>query len=163
MFGKSSPVSIYIGQYCDVWRWFEGRRPFTSCQARAWGHLFKSSSNGISGIIFTSAQEVGISPLQVPSLHSQMTVAELYARRVNISITCANTALHKPTSCPVLREARFFPEVFASLCFLWVHQPFCSPWLSYPFPLMPEKEWAVVSLVWNNVSSVAKPKPLLPS
>lgn len=62
MFGKSSPVSIYIGQYCDAWRWFEGRRPFTSCQAMAWGNLFKSSSNGISGIIFTAAQEVGISP-----------------------------------------------------------------------------------------------------
>lgn len=162
MFGKSSPVSIYIDQYCDAWRWFEGRRPFTSCQAMAWGNLFKSSTNGISGIIFITAQEVGISP-PAGTLPSQMKVAELYASRFNISITLANTAFYKPISCPILREALFFPIVFASLCLLWVHQPFSSPWLSYPFPLIPEKEWVFVSLVWNNVSSVANPKPLLPS
>lgn len=47
MFGKHSPGSICIGQYLDVWRWFEGSRPFTLCQARAWGNLFKAAGNDV--------------------------------------------------------------------------------------------------------------------
>lgn len=68
MFGKSSPVSIYSCQYSSVWRWFEESGPFTSCQARVCGNLFKVSSHSIKGLIlFQHIRWGSLTPRYLPS------------------------------------------------------------------------------------------------
>lgn len=53
--------------------------------------------------------------------------------------------------CPILREAHFVLKRLLIYAFSRCTSPSPLTWMNYPFPPKPEKDWMVVSLVWDNV------------
>lgn len=147
MFKNFFPISISVGQYLDVWWWFEKSRWFPSCQPRIWG-IYSSLLVTVSGVLLTWAHRWE-SPLHVHSPYTQTVVEKLHH-------FCKHCTL-QANIAPYSQGSSFFLN-----CSIFAFSRYMNPsltWSSYPFPPKPEKNQMVVSLVWSDVCfQYCKPK-----